>query len=241
MNQAKPAPLYDTLQRDCPQSPEPICIPWRLNSPAAAASGQSRRTMLFGQVSIANLIPANGAAVADTTPTLRWDAVGDAVRYELQIAGSAAELSGETAVSAATASYTFSEALANGQTRYWRVRAIGANGLLGPWSSSSSFMVQWGIMTGLSPADGASTTDTTPTLSWAGVPGAASYEVRIADSLAGPGQCVINQCNRQFLHADIGLDERADSLLAGEGKGWGWTVWGLECGYIHSDRYLFCW
>ena len=43
------------------------------------------------------------------------------------------------------------------------------------------------MVSGLNPPDGSTTTDTTPTLSWTGVPGAASCEVRIADSLAGLG------------------------------------------------------
>ena len=38
---------------------------------------------------------------------------------------------------------------------------------------------------GLSPADGASTTDTTPELSWGEVNAAAKYQIQIADSVAG--------------------------------------------------------
>ena len=41
------------------------------------------------------------------------------------------------------------------------------------------------VVSGLSPADGSSTKDTTPTLSWNAVLGAAGYELQLADSRAG--------------------------------------------------------
>ncbi len=45
--------------------------------------------------------------------------------------------------------------------------------------------VELGTVSGLSPTDGTSTTDTTPTFSWDAVPGAVEYEWRIADSPSG--------------------------------------------------------
>ncbi len=64
---------------------------------------------------------------------------------------------------------------------YWRGRAK-KDGRWGPWTGARAFV--FSAMSGLSPASGSSTTDTTPTLSWDAVPGAAGYEVQIADSEA---------------------------------------------------------
>ena len=71
------------------------------------------------------------------------------------------------------------------QTHYWRVRAKDGDGQYGTWSAIQSLAVNIGAVSGLSPSDGSTTTDTTPALSWNAVPGAAGYEVQIADSEAG--------------------------------------------------------
>ena len=52
-------------------------------------------------------------------------------------------------------------------------------------SCPDSGQVELGAVSGLSPADGASTTDTTLTFSWDAVPDAAGYELQLADSKAG--------------------------------------------------------
>ena len=90
-----------------------------------------------------------------------------------------------TAVEVSGTSYTPTTALANKQTHYWRVRAQDGEGQYGAWSSVKSLSVNWGEISGLSPTDGVATTDTTPSLSWNAVPGAAGYEVQIAASEAG--------------------------------------------------------
>ena len=66
---------------------------------------------------------------------------------------------------------------------YWRGRAK-KDGRWGPWTETRAFVFTK-TMSGLSPASGSTTTDTTPALSWNAVPGAAGYEVQIADSRAG--------------------------------------------------------
>ena len=141
--------------------------------------------MLGGGMSTMN--PAAGVSTTDTTPTLSWNAVPNAARYELQIAESLAGLESSPIQSVTDTSYTPSSPLTNEQTHYWRVRAVDGDDQKGAWSAVHSLKVEWGVVSGLNPADGSTTTDTTPTLSWTGVPGAASYEVRIADSPAGLG------------------------------------------------------
>ena len=134
---------------------------------------------------IDELSPAAGSSTTDTTPALSWNAVSGAAGYEVQIAGSEAGLASAQAVEVSAASYTPSTALTNNQTHYWRVRAKDGDGQHGAWSAINSLSINWGAVSGLSPADETSTTDTTPGLSWNAVEGAAGYEVQIADSEAG--------------------------------------------------------
>ena len=134
---------------------------------------------------IDELSPAAGSSTTDTTPALSWNAVSGAAGYEVQIAGSEAGLASAQSVEVSAASYTPSTALTNNQTHYWRVRAKDGDGQHGAWSAVQNLTVNIGAVSGLSPADGATTTDTTPALSWNAVSGAAGYEVQIADSEAG--------------------------------------------------------
>ncbi len=134
---------------------------------------------------VSGLSPADGATTTDTTPALRWNAVSGATGYEVQIAGSEGGLDSAQAVEASAASYTPSTALTNNQTHYWRVRAKDGNRQYGPWSAINSLSVNWGAVSGLSPANGSATTDTTPTFSWNSVEGAKGYELQIAGSPAG--------------------------------------------------------
>ena len=131
------------------------------------------------------LSPADGAITFDTTPDLSWSTVNGAVRYELQLAESRAGVETAQIQSITGASYTPSSALTNGQTHYWRVRAVDGKDQKGAWSAVYSLEVEWGGISGLSPADGSSTTDTTPSLNWDAVPGAVGYEVQLAGSEAG--------------------------------------------------------
>ena len=131
------------------------------------------------------LVPTDGSSTTDTTPTFSWNAVEGAAGYEVQIAGSEAGLASAQAVEVSAASYTPSTALTNNQTHYWRVRAKDGDGQHGAWSAINSLSLNWGAVSGLSPANGSATTDTTPTFSWNTVEGAAGYELQIAESRAG--------------------------------------------------------
>ena len=136
-------------------------------------------------IAVSGLSPADGSRTTDTTPTFSWNAVPGVAEYELQIADSDAGVEGATVQSVTGPSYTPTTALVNKQTHYWRVRAKAGDGQYGAWSEVQSLSVNWGIISGLSPATGGETPDTTPALSWDAVPGAAGYEVQIADSEAG--------------------------------------------------------
>ena len=113
--------------------------------------------------------------------------MADASGYEIQIAGSQMGLNSAAAVpvTGTTTTYTPGTALTNNTTHYWRVRAKDGDGQHGAWSAINSLSLNWGAVSGLSPANGSATTDTTPTFSWNTVEGAAGYELQIAGSEAG--------------------------------------------------------
>ncbi len=154
-------------------------------------SGASSLRVEWGAVS--GLNPANGSSTTNTKPTLRWNAVTGASSYEIQIADSAANLAGSSAVNVPGTSYTPTTALTNKQTHHWRVRAVDSEGQFGAWSGASSLRVEWGTVSGLNPANGSDTTNTKPTLRWNAVTGASSYEIQIADSAANlAGSSAVN-------------------------------------------------
>ena len=145
-----------------------------------AWSGTQELNVNFETVS--GLNPTDGSSTTNTKPTLRWNAVTGASSYEIQIADSAANLAGSSTADAPGASYTPTTALTNKQTHHWRVRAVDGDGQFGAWSGASSLRVEWGTVSGLNPANGSITTDTTPAFSWNAVAGAAKYQIQIADS-----------------------------------------------------------
>ena len=115
-------------------------------------------------------------------PTLKWKAVSGAAKYEVYRARSR---SGEyIKYSTVTGtSYTNISYIENGNTYYYKVRALDANGTAGAWSSVVSVTYKQTLpaptVTGGNDAQGR------PTLKWNAVTGAAKYEVYRARSKDG--------------------------------------------------------
>ena len=115
-------------------------------------------------------------------PTLKWNAVSGAAKYEVYRARSR---SGEyIKYSTVTGtSYTNTSYIENGNTYYYKVRALDANGTAGAWSSVVSVIYKQTLsapsVTGGNDAQGR------PTLKWNAVSGAAKYEVYRARSMNG--------------------------------------------------------
>ena len=115
-------------------------------------------------------------------PTLTWKAVTGAAKYEVYRARS---LNGDyIKYSTVTGtSYTNTSYIENGNTYYYKVRALDANGTAGAWSSIVSVTYKQTLsapaVTGGNDAQGR------PTLKWKAVTGAAKYEVYRARSLNG--------------------------------------------------------
>ena len=123
-----------------------------------------------------------GGNDAQGRPTLTWKAVTGAAKYEVYRARSR---SGEyIKYSTVTGtSYTNTSYIENGNTYYYKVRALDANGTAGPWSDVVAVTCRLGLtaptVTGGNDAQGR------PTLKWNAVSGAAKYEVYRARSLNG--------------------------------------------------------
>ena len=115
-------------------------------------------------------------------PTLKWNAVSGAAKYEVYRARSK---NGEyIKYSTVTGtSYTNTSYIENGNTYYYKVRALDANGTAGAWSSVVSVTYKQTLsapaVTGGNDAQGR------PTLKWNAVTGAAKYEVYRARSKDG--------------------------------------------------------
>ena len=125
------------------------------------------------------LSPGNGSSTCDTTPTMDWSSVSGADYYQIQVDDS--DMFGSPVIDTTTVNsdYTPGTALAPGYW-YWHVRACNDCGC-GSWS------VTWGYNilstptapTLLSPGNGSSTCDTTPTFDWSTVSGATSYRIQV--------------------------------------------------------------
>ena len=119
-------------------------------------------------------------------PTLTWKAVSGAAKYEVYRARS---LNGDyIKYSTVTGtSYTNISYIENGNTYYYKVRALKSDGTAGAWSSIVSVTYR-AASTGTLPAPtvtGGNDSQGRPTLKWNAVTGAAKYEVYRARSLNG--------------------------------------------------------
>ena len=115
-------------------------------------------------------------------PTLKWNAVSGAAKYEVYRARSKDGDYIKYATVTGT-SYTNTSYIENGNTYYYKVRALDANGTAGAWSSVVSVTYKQTLpaptVTGGNDAQGR------PTLTWNAVSGAAKYEVYRARSMNG--------------------------------------------------------
>ena len=123
-----------------------------------------------------------GGNDAQGRPTLKWNAVTGAAKYEVYRAlskdGDYIKYSTVTGTS-----YTNTGYIENGNTYYYKVRALDANGTAGAWSSVVSVTYKQTLpaptVTGGNDSQGR------PTLKWKAVTGAAKYEVYRARSMNG--------------------------------------------------------
>ena len=115
-------------------------------------------------------------------PTLKWNAVTGAAKYEVYRArskdGDYIKYSTQTSTG-----YTNSAYLTSGSTYYYKVRALDANGTAGPWSDVVAVTCRLGLTA--PSVTGGNDSQGRPTLKWNAVTGAAKYEVYRARSKDG--------------------------------------------------------
>ena len=142
--------------------------------------------LLSANITFAGSGPAAPTVTAGTDsqgrPTLKWKAVSGAAKYEVYRARSRSGEYIKYSTTTGTA-YTNTSYIENGNTYYYKVRALDANGTAGAWSSIVSVTYKQTLpapaVTGGNDAQGR------PTLTWKAVTGAAKYEVYRARSLNG--------------------------------------------------------
>ena len=127
-----------------------------------------------------------GGNDAQGRPTLKWNAVSGAAKYEVYRArskdGDYIKYSTVTGTS-----YTNTSYIEDGNTYYYKVRALDANGTAGAWSSIVSVTYRAASTGTLSAPSvtGGKDSQGRPTLTWKAVTGAAKYEVYRARSKDG--------------------------------------------------------
>ena len=115
-------------------------------------------------------------------PTLTWKAVTGAAKYEVYRARSKDGTYTKYSTTTGT-SYTNTSYIENGNTYYYKVRALDANGTAGAWSSIVS--VTYKQTLSAPTVTGGNDSQGRPTLTWKVVTGAAKYEVYRARSRSG--------------------------------------------------------
>ena len=151
-----------------------------LNSSGVAGAYSSVVYVTYKQTLPAPTV--TGGNDAQGRPTLKWNAVTGAAKYEVYRARSR---SGEyIKYSTVTGtSYTNTSYIENGNTYYYKVRALKSDGTAGAWSSIVSVTYKQTLpaptVTGGNDSQGR------PTLTWNAVSGAAKYEVYRARSRSG--------------------------------------------------------
>jgi hypothetical protein len=129
-------------------------------------------------------------AVVEAVPAFGWEPVAGAARYEWEISADPGFNSPVLGLNldhffTRNTRATLTKTIPDG-TYWWHVRAVTANGDVGPWSSARSFVKQWAEQrfqpTLLEPADGSDVTYPTDVfrLAWTPVPGAVKYLVSVA-------------------------------------------------------------
>ena len=127
--------------------------------------------------------PTNGSTVADLTPTFDWNDVTDATSYTILVDNASNFSSPEINQTVTSSTYTPGSNLVAG-TYYWKVLATngsGSSAYSGAWSVTLTTPLPLpSVPTLISPTDGSTVEDLTPTFDWNDAANATSYHIQIA-------------------------------------------------------------
>ena len=104
---------------------------------AAALSGCIVNGDSSWDKTVSNLSPSDGMTLATNMPRFSWNAVPDAAGYQVQFSDNLDNLASSKSSEVSAASYMLSNALEDGKTYYWRVRAMSASRQAGPWCDTA--------------------------------------------------------------------------------------------------------
>ncbi|MFW9992606.1 MAG: fibronectin type III domain-containing protein [Candidatus Odinarchaeota archaeon] len=125
--------------------------------------------------------PADGETLATTTPAFNWTIPKGANLFHLQIADIVDFSSLTVDITVTDSDYTPAAALTDG-TYFWRVRAKNDTADWGTWSAERSFIIDMSFAdtpTLVSPGNGATITDDSPTFDWNDLTGATNYHLQV--------------------------------------------------------------
>ena len=140
----------------------------------------------FEQRTLLTVLTPNGT-ISDTTPTITWEAVDNAVSYDLYVSSVETQTLLFLEQNIATTNFTTTTELTQGKIRVW-VRANLADNTTTAWSPSHDFIIKTapqivGPGSPLQTAAQRRIEDTTPTIEWTGAPGTASFELYLSNRI----------------------------------------------------------
>ncbi len=153
-------------------------------------------------VSAPTLIPTSESV--SSNPTLSWYPVSGAIRYHVQIAASGSFGTKIYDKDTVGLQVTPDTDLPLGAL-YWKVAAVDASNIVGPYSDTGSFTKQWDqAPQPITPADGATRIfPTDPAVfTWRPLPGAKSYELQVDDAADFVGATTYPTVNTSYVLAD---------------------------------------
>ena len=157
---------------------------WRVRGVNSSGSGAWSDTLTFKtELKVPLLIsPADEAEDVVTDPELVWKSIDGALNYDLQLS-KLSSFSTTVSDTSALSDTTFQVALLENSTSYyWRVRANYAEDV-GDWSTAQLFTTKAPAPLApelLSPENGKENLDLSPTLQWASVADADSYDLQLS-------------------------------------------------------------